>query len=201
MPLFLDNNDEKECWIRFKAGDDEAFRQFFDKYSDKLFSFGKTICKDRELVKDCIQDLFISIWVSRDRLSDVQSPKYYLLISLRRLIFKKLNIKEVISIDELNNIDLTAHEPNNETLLEQKEDTLAKSKLLNKVMAVLPARQKQAIYLRYYLELNYDEISDIMKVNYQVVRNLVYRGLQNIRKGNVSTIAILIIIHYVKIFL
>jgi RNA polymerase sigma factor (sigma-70 family) len=46
----------------------------------------------------------------------------------------------------------------------------------------LPARQKEIIYLRIYKGLSYEEISQVMQLNYQVVRNLLSQALKSFRK-------------------
>jgi RNA polymerase sigma-70 factor (ECF subfamily) len=46
----------------------------------------------------------------------------------------------------------------------------------------LPTRQQEVLYLKYFEGMDYEEISQIMSVNYQVVRNYAYRGLSRLRK-------------------
>jgi RNA polymerase sigma factor (sigma-70 family) len=182
----------QERWLRFKNGDQKAFQQLFEEYCDTLYHFGKNICADRDLVKDCIQDLFVEIWAARERLADVQYPKQYLMISLRRLIFKKLRGQQVISLDETNSLNFTAEGMSAEDSIISAEDEQQLESAMKEEVNNLPERQKEAIYLRYYQELSYEEITEIMQLNYQVVRNLVYRALQNLRKGKLTNKLIII---------
>jgi len=46
----------------------------------------------------------------------------------------------------------------------------------------LPPRQKEIIYLKIYKGLNYEEISEVMSINYQVVRNLLCQALKTFKK-------------------
>ena len=77
-------------WKEMKEGNEFAFREIFDIYSDLLFQYGTTIGSDRELIKDSVQELFITLWTHRNTIGNARSVKYYLFFSLRRIILKKL---------------------------------------------------------------------------------------------------------------
>jgi RNA polymerase sigma factor (sigma-70 family) len=46
----------------------------------------------------------------------------------------------------------------------------------------LPKRQKEALYLRYYEKMSYEEIMQVMDLSYKSVRNLVSIAIQTLRK-------------------
>jgi len=48
-------------------------------------------CYNRELVKDCIQELFTTIWNRREALSEIDSVKYYLFKSFRNLLVQHIS--------------------------------------------------------------------------------------------------------------
>jgi RNA polymerase sigma factor (sigma-70 family) len=45
----------------------------------------------------------------------------------------------------------------------------------------LSNRQKEIIYLKYYQNLSYEEVSEIMNINYQVARNLLYQAIKSLK--------------------
>ncbi len=49
-------------------------------------------------------------------------------------------------------------------------------------MDKLSARQREIIYLRFYHNMSYEEISDVMQINYQVCRNLLSQAIKSLRK-------------------
>ena len=51
------------------------------------------------------------------------------------------------------------------------------------LMNYLTRRQRQAITLYYLEERKYDEICDIMQMNYHSVRNLMHRGMLKLREA------------------
>ena len=67
---------------RTQQGDHKSFAQLYDMYVNQLFNFGLRLTTDRELLKDCIHDVFVKIYVKREELSEVVNFRSYLFISL-----------------------------------------------------------------------------------------------------------------------
>ena len=53
--------DDRKLWTRFINGDDKAYSMLYERYVDILFPYGMGFTPNRELVKDCIQDIFILV--------------------------------------------------------------------------------------------------------------------------------------------
>lgn len=168
-------------WSEMKEGSEFAFRELFDNYSNFLFQYGITITRDRELVKDCVQELFIIIWANRKTIGMARSVKYYLFFSLRRLILKKLNkAKKFFSFSSFNNLSLVVEAQ--DQAIGKKELNFNNQLIISGALEKLPARQKEIIFLKFYQELKYEEIEKIMNLNNQVVRNTLYKALNSLRK-------------------
>src|SRR5690606_38624939 len=69
---------EQELWDLFRKNDEEAFSVIYRKYFPILFNYGHQFTKDRDLIKDTIQDLFIYLREKRSGLSSTTSVKFYL---------------------------------------------------------------------------------------------------------------------------
>ncbi len=74
------------------------------------------------------------------------------------------------------------------------EITAEKVSQLNMLINNLPSRQKEAMYLRYHQQLSVDQIAEIMSVNYQSASNILFRGIQNLRKDWKENISIILIL-------
>lgn len=71
-----------------------------------MFGYGIKLCNQKELVKDCIQDLFKNLWSRRKKLDHINSPNVYLFVSLRRKILKKKNGENRTNENEIKKIML-----------------------------------------------------------------------------------------------
>ena len=49
------------------------FSDLFDKTIDDLFKFGSKFTTDREMIKDCIQDVFVKLYTKKDELVSVSN--------------------------------------------------------------------------------------------------------------------------------
>ena len=62
------------------------FTELYDKQVDSLFAFGTKFTSDRELIKDCIQDVFVKLYTKKEELDSIGNIESYLYVSLRNRI-------------------------------------------------------------------------------------------------------------------
>lgn len=171
-----------ELWKELINGNKDAFMQIYSNHYPILFSYGLKLSGDRELTRDCIQEVFIEIWTRREKLREVWSVKSYLLTIFRRTILKKLEVEyKKVGIDPDSN-PVGQIEFSHEDFLIKKQGADEWKKKLLFALGKLPQRQKEIIYLRFFDNLDYQEISEITTLNYQVVRNQVYKAMLKLKK-------------------
>src|SRR5438045_1549703 len=87
----IEKIDEEQLWLAFKGGDEQAFAKIFHLHYKKLCNYGFKIIPNKDVVKDCVQDLFISLWNNREKLEYTGAINFYLIKSLRGKILRLLN--------------------------------------------------------------------------------------------------------------
>jgi RNA polymerase sigma factor (sigma-70 family) len=174
--------DDNILWSNLKAGDEKSFSLLFEKYYGDLISYGNSLSPFSEKVQDCVQDVFTDVWVYRNSLRESVVVKAYLLSSVRKRIarlFKRDHIfRKAASTDDVEFLfDFSIEH-------ELIDDEVAVERVLqlNKLLNDLPARQKEALYLRYHQGLSVEQIAELLDVHYQSANNLLYRGLLSLRK-------------------
>lgn len=88
-------------WQAFKQGDRVAFERIYEQHIQPLINYGYKITTDRNLIQDCIQDLFVELWESRERLTNTDSVRFYLLKALRNKLIRHLQATPTDSLDTL----------------------------------------------------------------------------------------------------
>lgn len=174
---------DERMWVNFRNGDATAFERIFKKYNPILTHYGIKFFYDRDVVEDCIQELFLQLWNKRDTLPEVNTVKYYLIASLRRLLLRKVVLLKRES--DFNNSVATeqrAEVSSHESQLIHQLSIKENSDKLALAIEQLPPRQRQAVYLKFYEERSYEEITSMMSINYQTARKFIYKGLQVIRE-------------------
>lgn len=168
-------------WKKFLSGDDKSYAYFYQKYVRILFSYGMRFTLDKELIKDCIQDVFVKLYSNRSKLKHINKIQVYLFISLKNklyTVFQKDRINyQIDTIEPVFCIDYTAEE---RMIAEEQEQE--EQKKLNRILDSLTPRQKEVVYYRYVQGMELDEICKLMDVNYQSLQNLIQRSIQKIRK-------------------
>jgi RNA polymerase sigma factor (sigma-70 family) len=171
--------NEITIWNQFRQGEKEAYAALFKRTSDRLYRYGIKFTNDQELVKDCIQDLFIKLYQNRADLPEKENVMFYLFTVLKNILIDSLRKnKKIVYISPQ---ELSFH---TEFILELEDDNEADEETrerFEQVIGLLSGRQKEAIYLRYQLEMSYEEISKLLGINYQSTRNLIHRAIEKIR--------------------
>ncbi len=174
--------DDLKLWRRLREGDQKALKEVYDLYAGNLANYAKKFTHNTELIEDSIHDLFVSIWQKKENLSDTDSIIKYLCVSLRRELIRRVKQSmRVTSFDYSENTDvyfsLTI-----EDLIVQDENDQAKQLKLKEAFKELSSRQREAIFLKYYKEMSYEQICEVMDINYQSVRNLISKGIIDLKR-------------------
>jgi RNA polymerase sigma-70 factor (ECF subfamily) len=168
-----------DLWNAFTRGEVSAYETLFRRYYPLLFQFGMKIIPDTVVVEESIQELFIELWQKKTETPQV-SVKAYLLKATRYKIYKHFRMRR--PMDEFTEERSDAFDlPHEQTMIRQEEDD-SRLDMMRSALDKLPARQKEVIYLKIYKGLSYEEVSEVMKINYQVVRNLLCQALKSFRK-------------------
>lgn len=181
MPEPLTNHKQDiDCWQAFTAGNREALGQLFSRHYPDLFRYGSKICVDPALLEDCIQELFIELWQSKNA-PPILSVKAYLLKAIKYKLLKALHKRAGIHLTP----ELPEHqffEISHENFIIDKQDHAERTTRVLNALEQLSARQKEIIYLKFYQNLSYEEVSEIMNINYQVARNLLSQAIKALKK-------------------
>ena len=167
-------------WDDFLGGSKLAYAYVYKKYASTLYNYGYKIAQNRELTEDCLQDLFLTILETRERLGRTDSIKFYLMRALRRDIVRKLTNAQRFNT-ELDTLDFTIEFYYEPTWLDS-QISREQSALLLQELNNLPARQKEALFLKYFDSLSYEEIAGVMGIEQTSVYKIVYKAIASLQK-------------------
>ena len=183
------------CWNRLKKGDPQALGYLYDVYADKLFTAALRMTSDRELAKDCLQEVFIEIWNYRNTLGDVMHSQGYLVKVMRSILLKKLKRESRIT-RHVPSESLVSTEESMEEMIVSADIDKEKKQRLQLALSTLTDRQKQVLELRFYEGLSYEQIADKLRMNYQSVNNLAFRTIHRLRSHLLTLVTLLCMLFY-----
>jgi RNA polymerase sigma factor (sigma-70 family) len=190
------HTEDSKLWVAMQAGENWAFSELIKLHYRALYSYGTKLTADKELVQDSIQDVFLDIWRRRDKISLAESPKFYLLQSLKHKIYRHNTVNRLFyNATQIDPEHAFQVEFSIEIELIREEEHQYYAQRLTEMINRLSPRQKEVIYLRFYQNLTYEEIADFMQINRQTVYNLLGSALQRLRanwKGSMTMLWVLL---------
>ncbi len=186
---------QEELWNSFRQGSRDAFAMIYQEHVDNLYHYGVHLCGDGELVRDCLQELFHDLWQSREHLADqLLNIRYYLLSSLRRRLLRTLERDRRFRAETTEipfDFELI---PSREHAIIQDENQQEQVRQLHTALNALPHRQREAIYLRFFHELSYQEVADMMSMKVDSVYNIISKAI-GVLKKTLPPAVLLLLLH------
>jgi RNA polymerase sigma factor (sigma-70 family) len=168
-------------WRNFKEGSNDAFEQIYNEYIDVLFRYGTKISRNEELVKDCIQQLFLELYSSRNRLSDPGNIEFYLLKALKRIIIHRETQENRYFEYQDSALPSFETELDIENRIVTSEQERSKLELLNEILNSLPSEKKELLFLKFYSGLNNQQIGDMTGIKSDTVQKQIIRILKKLQ--------------------
>lgn len=181
MRLVADSNEERQLLDAMRTDNGEAFSVIYNRYVDPLFNYGCGITKDRELVKDCVVDVFTKLYEKRNSHS-ITNLCSFLIISLRNKLLDEFRHSRFVCDTEIDSLTHLSTDRDVEQTFIDTETSERSIAMVDKLLGSLTPRQRQAFTLYYIEQRKYDEICEIMNLNYNSIRNLVHRGMLKLRE-------------------
>lgn len=185
---------EAALWDEFRAGSLQAFTELYNTHVRALYGYGRKFTADTDMLEDCIQDLFIDLWKKRENLGFTNSVKFYLFVALRnRIIRQKQSASkraaEAFPAEYEFEIALSPETAliNDQTWLEQK-------RYLEQAISKLTRRQKEAVYLKFFEGLSYEETASIMNLELRSVYNLISKAVEALRHNAPKVLVLLFLL-------
>lgn len=171
------NKNLQKIWSKISKDDTSALGELYDYLIDDLFNYGHYLTNDHQIIEDAIHDVFIQLWNKRKQITIHSSVKFYLIKAFRRNLIPKLeHSHKVLSSEPDQFEELVEDEPS------VGKYVFFKDKLDQKIKALSP-REQEAIYLKYFENMDYEEMAQIMGLKIHAIHKLVSRGIIKMRKS------------------
>jgi len=150
---------------RAKEGDADAFRFLYQRYSDNIYGYVRSIVRDDHEAEDITQHVFTKLMTSIAKYNDRGVPFFAWLLRLaRNTAIDHLRSNRAIPSDEPFKVDSEVDEP--------LENVLA----VREALAGLPDDQRLVVFLRHVVGLSPVEIADRLGRSEGSIHGLHHRG-------------------------
>lgn len=156
-----------------KQGDREALVQLIMERKEDYYKLAYVYMNNPEDTLDALEDMIVILYENTHRLRKEEAfyswSKTILVNCCKNLLRKK---KKLVSLD-------TIREQAGESPFGFKDSQI----VLEQHLSRLSEKQQEAIKLRYYLDLDYQSIAEILKIPLGTVKSRISIGLQNLEKA------------------
>lgn len=180
---------DSNIWVLIEEGDVDAYEQMYSYYFRRFHIYGQKITNHAVLIEDAIQEIMIFIWKNRSTLSQIKHPPAYFYTSFRNLLINKIKEQGTIFSDEHIQEDIQLAP---EQAIVHRDELDERQKQLNQVSEILTARQYEAIFLRFYEGLSYEEVAAVMNITVKATYKIMARAIKELKSRYVPLLFILL---------
>jgi len=173
------SEDSDSLWVqRTLAGDPQAFGELVRRYERDVFNLAYRMLNERGEAEDAAQEAFMRAYVNLDRYDPERPFKTWLLSitsnhcidRLRRRRLTWLSLEEPLPPHPA----LTSDTPGPEEALLTSERNL----LVQEMLADLSPEYRLAVILRYWYDLSYAEIAEMLGTTESAIKSRLFRARQ-----------------------
>ena len=175
----MDDLRLKEYIKKVRSSDKEAFKKIFDFYQEGVFNFLLFRINDIDTAEDLLQEVFLKIWINRQKLDENKSIKAYIYTTANNLSLNYKRHKKVIYNYQKEHKYINNQTESPHQLLESKE---FQEKLFQAIENL--SDKVRIVFLMSRVEkLSYKEIADRLDISIKTVESHIVKALKQIREG------------------
>ncbi|HTW65814.1 MAG TPA: sigma-70 family RNA polymerase sigma factor [Bryobacteraceae bacterium] len=176
-----------QLMLDVKAGDDSSFDFLLQKYRSPLVNFLYRMVRDTATAEDLAQEVFLRVYRARKQYTPSAKFTTWLfriatnlaLNSVRDTRYQKMSVSLDAPADGEDSAPLEL--PAREKRIDQKMIERDRMEMIRRAVWGLPEKQRAAVLLHKYEEMDYAEIAKILECSESALKSLLFRAYETLR--------------------
>lgn len=178
---------DEELAYMYVDGNNRAFDELLKRNQSKLFNYILFVVRDSSIADDIFQDTFVKIIVKLQMGKYTDSGKFssWMIRIAHNVImdyYRKQKDEKIVTADEDNDLSQISSENILDSFIENDLINEQTMKDIKKMMNLLPAPQREVIYMRFYQNLSFKEIADVTQVSINTSLGRMRYAILNMRR-------------------
>ncbi len=180
--------NDAQIMLRVKGGDDSAFEYLVQKYRRPMLSFMYRMAHNSAVAEDLAQEVFLRVYRSREKYEASAKFTTWLYRIASNLAVnhardtRHQRPENTVSLDEPDQESgLTMDLPDNSLTAEEEIVRRERLAAIRKRVEELPERQKMALIMHKYQQMDYRQIAEVLKLSESAIKSLLFRAYETLR--------------------
>jgi len=179
---------DAQLMLRVRDGDEDSFRLLLEKHRNPVIHFMYRMVQDRAVSEELSQEVFLRVYRSRATYEPTARFTTWLFRIATHLALNWLrdgrNERGFKRLDapRENDWDVLAREvPDRAPSVEQRMLYLTRLQEVRQAIALLPQKQRAAVLMHKYQEMEYSQIANVLECSESAVKSLLFRAYEGLR--------------------
>lgn len=178
----MDSATEKGYIEAVSKGDEQAFEALFLHYFPRIKGFISGILQNGEEAEDISQDIFVSMWQNRERLTCIDNLNAYLFRIAKNTVFRHIERSLLFKDYQEQQTERSLLFPTNNDSIEEEIYAKELEYLISIAVEKMPSQRKRIYQMSRMEGLSNEEIAERLVISKRTVENHLTLALADIRK-------------------
>jgi RNA polymerase sigma-70 factor (ECF subfamily) len=178
-----------QLMLDVKAGDEQSFELLLRKYKTPLVNFLYRMVRDTAVAEDLAQEVFLRVYRARQEYAPSAKFTTWMfriatnlaLNSVRDNRHRQMEISMDQTVETGEEEQRALEVPDRAPSVEQELVARCRAEFILKAIHTLPEKQRAAVLLHKYQELDYDEIARVLECSESALKSLLFRAYETLR--------------------
>jgi RNA polymerase sigma-70 factor (ECF subfamily) len=176
---------DAELMLRVREGDQASFGLLLEKHRSPVIHFLYRMVQNQAVAEELAQEVFLRVYKSRSSYEPTAKFTTWLFRIASHLALNWIrdgrNEKRQASLDEESPDGTAKQVPDRSRTVEQELVYQAKLREVREAIESLPAKQKAAVMMHKFQEMEYVQIADVLSCSESAVKSLLFRAYESLR--------------------
>ncbi len=176
---------DSELMLRVREGDADSFSLLLERHRNGVIHFLYRMVQNQSVAEELAQEVFLRVYKSRGSYEPTAKFTTWLFRIATHLALNWIrdtkNEKNQESLDEEVVEGAVRQVSGREPTVEQKMVARVKVEEIRRAVEKLPAKQKAAVLMHKYQELEYGQIAQVLECSESAVKSVLFRAYETLR--------------------